>query len=55
MPEINNEAEKAYPTGELAALYGVSVRTVQYYEKRASCRHRGSPKAAGASTPKPTL
>lgn len=27
MPEINNEAEKTYSTGELAALCGVSVRT----------------------------
>lgn len=34
MPEINNEAEKTYSTGELAALCGVSVRTVQYYDEK---------------------
>lgn len=34
MPEINNEAEKAYPTGELAALCGTSVRTVNITTKR---------------------
>ena len=34
MPETNNEAEKTYSTGELAALCGVSVRTVQYYDEK---------------------
>lgn len=34
MPETNNEDEKTYSTGELAALCGVSVRTVQYYDEK---------------------
>ena len=34
MPEINNEAEKTYSTGEHAALCGVSVRTVNITMKR---------------------
>ena len=32
--EINNEAEKTCATGKFAALYGVSVRTVQYYDEK---------------------
>lgn len=55
MPETNNEAEKTYSTGELAALYGVSVRTVQYYDEKGSYHHQGSPKAVGAFIPRPTL
>ena len=55
MPEINNEAEKAYLTGELAALCGVSVRTVNITMKKASYHHQGSPKAIDASMPKPML
>lgn len=55
MPEINNEAEKAYPTGELAALCGVSVRTVNITMKKTSYHHQGSPKAVDASIPKPML
>lgn len=34
MPEINNEAEKTCSTGKLAALCGVSIRTVQYYDEK---------------------
>lgn len=55
MSEINNEAEKAYPTGELAALCGVSVRTANITMKKASYHHQGSPKAVDASMPKPML
>lgn len=53
--EINSEAEKTYSTGELAALYGVSVRTVNITMKKASYRHQGSPKAVDVSMPKPML
>lgn len=35
MSEINNEAEKTYSTGELAALCGTSVRTVNITTKKA--------------------
>ena len=53
--EINSEAEKDYPTGEFAALCGVSVRTVSITMKKASYHHQGSPKAVDASIPKPML
>ena len=55
MPEINNEAEKTYSTGEHTALCGVSVRTVNITMKKASYHHQGSPKAVDASMPKPML
>lgn len=55
MPEINNEAEKTYSTGKVAALCGVSVRTVQYHDEKGSYHHQSSPKAVDASIPKPTL
>lgn len=53
--EINSEAEKAYSTDELAALCGVSVRTVNIMMKKLSCHHQVSPKAVDASMPKPML
>lgn len=53
--KINSEAEKAYSTGEHAALCGVSVRTVNITMKKASYHHQGSPKAVDASMPKPML
>lgn len=53
--EINNEAEKTCSTGELAAIYGVSVRTVNITMKKASYHHQGPPKAVDASMPKPML
>lgn len=53
--EINSEAEKAYPAGELAALSDVSVRTVNITMKKASYHHQGPPKAVDASMPKPML
>ena len=34
MPESKTENTKTYSTGELAALCGVSVRTVQYYDEK---------------------
>lgn len=34
MLEINNEAVKTYSTGELAALCGVSVRTMNVTTKK---------------------
>lgn len=55
MPEINNEAEKTYSTGEHAALCGVSVRTVNITTKKAPYHHQGPPKAIDASIPKPML
>lgn len=55
MPEINNEAEKTYSTGEHVTLCGVNVRTVNITMEKASYHHQGSPKAVDASMPKPML
>ena len=34
MPDANTNTQRAYSTGELAALCGVTVRTVQYYDEK---------------------